>query len=113
MCRLLVFPRFVAQPIPIAHAIRTRLRADATVEGLAKSGVEVKVFRVPELLSEDVVEKMGAKDLPHNEGVPFVDRETFHEADGFIWGFPTRFGMMVRPCVRPSSRWPTETSSHG
>jgi NAD(P)H dehydrogenase (quinone) len=30
----------------------------------------------------------------HNEGVPIVDRATFHEADGFLFGTPTRFGMM-------------------
>lgn len=81
----------VAELLPISICIS----ADATVEGLTKSGVEVKVFRVPELLPEEVLEKMGAKGLPHNEGIPLVDRETVHEADGFIWGFPTRFGMMV------------------
>lgn len=83
------------------------------MEGVAKSGVEVKVFRVPELLSEEVLEKMGAKALPHNEGVPFVDRETFHEADGFIFGFPTRFGMMVRPRARQSLRWLAHISGCG
>lgn len=86
-CRILP----VFQPLPFLTS------ADATVEGLTKSGVEVKVFRVPELLPEEVLEKMGAKGLPHNEGIPLVDRETVHEADGFLWGFPTRFGMMVRP----------------
>lgn len=38
---------------------------------------------------------MGAGGLKHNEGVPVVDRETFIEADGFIFGIPTRFGMMA------------------
>ena len=35
---------------------------------------------------------MGADKLTHNDGVPTVDRENFHEADGFIFGVPTRFG---------------------
>lgn len=35
---------------------------------------------------------MGADKCTHNEGVPEVDRATFHEADGFLFGIPTRFG---------------------
>ncbi len=39
---------------------------------------------------------MGADKCTHNEGIPVVDRETFHmKADGFIFGLPTRFGMMA------------------
>lgn len=38
---------------------------------------------------------MGAKDLPHSKDVPEVDRDTFVEADGFVFGLPTRFGLMA------------------
>lgn len=33
-----------------------------------------------------VLEKMHAKGLPHSADVPVVDRDTFIEADGFIFG---------------------------
>ncbi len=45
-------------------------------------------------MSLAVLEKMGAKGLTHSADVPVVDRSNFHEADGFIFGMPTRFGMM-------------------
>jgi hypothetical protein len=42
---------------------------------------------------------MGAKVQAHNEAVPVVDRDTWHLADGFIFGSGTRFGMMTsREC---------------
>lgn len=42
---------------------------------------------------------MGAKAQAHNESVPVVDRDTWHLADGFIFGSGTRFGMMTsREC---------------
>jgi hypothetical protein len=47
-----------------------------------------------------VLEKMGAKVQAHNEGVPVVERDTWHLADGFIFGSGTRFGMMTsRECT--------------
>jgi len=46
-----------------------------------------------------VLEKMGAKVQAHNAGVPVVERDTWHLADGFIFGSGTRFGMMTsREC---------------
>jgi hypothetical protein len=42
-----------------------------------------------------VLEKMGAKVQAHNAGVPVVERDTWHLADGFIFGSGTRFGMMT------------------
>lgn len=71
-----------------------KILVDAAVEGLKAAGAEVKVFRVPETLPEDVLAKMHASGLKHNEGVPEVPRDTWHEADGFIFAFPTRFGGM-------------------
>jgi hypothetical protein len=48
------------------------------------------------LADRAVLEKMGAKVQAHNEGVPVVDRDTWHLADGIIFGSgSTRFGMMT------------------
>lgn len=35
---------------------------------------------------------MGVKDPVHDADVPFVNRDTFADADGYIFGVPTRFG---------------------
>jgi NAD(P)H dehydrogenase (quinone) len=62
---------------------------DAAVEGLKKAGAEVAVFRCPETLPAEVLEKMGAASLKHNEGVPVVDMDTWTEADGFLFACVT------------------------
>jgi multimeric flavodoxin WrbA len=49
-----------------------------------------------------VLVKMGAADLHHNDDVPEVDRDTWHLADGFVFGFPTRYGMM---CAQMKAFW--------
>lgn len=50
-----------------------------------------------------VLAKMHAAGLKHNEGVPVVDPfGDWHTADGFIFAFPTRYGSMpaqVRACL--------------
>jgi NAD(P)H dehydrogenase (quinone) len=55
-------------------------------------GVEVKLWQVPETLSDDVLTKMGA---PSKKDVPIITPAELAEADGVIFGFPTRFGMMA------------------
>ncbi|CBI18659.3 probable NAD(P)H dehydrogenase (quinone) FQR1-like 1 [Vitis vinifera] len=55
-------------------------------------GVEVKLWQVPETLPEDVLGLMGA---PPKSDVPVIKPNELSEADGFIFGFPTRFGMMA------------------
>uniref|UniRef100_A0A0D9X484 NAD(P)H dehydrogenase (quinone) n=1 Tax=Leersia perrieri TaxID=77586 RepID=A0A0D9X484_9ORYZ len=54
-------------------------------------GVEAKLWQVPETLSDDVLAKMGA---PPKKDVPIITPTDLAEADGLIFGFPTRFGMM-------------------
>ncbi|XP_047253544.1 probable NAD(P)H dehydrogenase (quinone) FQR1-like 1 [Capsicum annuum] len=46
---------------------------------------------VPETLSEEILAKMGA---PQKGDAPIIEPNDLVEADGFIFGFPTRFGMM-------------------
>jgi NAD(P)H dehydrogenase (quinone) len=70
--------------------------AQAVVEGAKKvPGTEVDVRQVPETLSDDVLEKMGAieakKAFSH---VPVCTVEELEKADAVIFGTPTRFGNM-------------------
>ncbi|EEC79475.1 hypothetical protein OsI_20505 [Oryza sativa Indica Group] len=55
-------------------------------------GVEVKIWQVPETLSEEVLGKMGA---PPRSDAPVIAPQELAEADGVLFGFPTRFGMMA------------------
>ncbi|GAB2232800.1 hypothetical protein Drorol1_Dr00011859 [Drosera rotundifolia] len=49
-------------------------------------------YTVPETLPENVLTLMGA---PPKSDVPFITPDELGEADGFLFGFPTRFGMMA------------------
>ncbi|KAK6154669.1 hypothetical protein DH2020_008917 [Rehmannia glutinosa] len=55
-------------------------------------GVEVKLWQVPETLPDEILAKMGA---PSKSDVPVITPNELTEADGIIFGFPTRFGMMA------------------
>ncbi|XP_047306811.1 probable NAD(P)H dehydrogenase (quinone) FQR1-like 1 [Impatiens glandulifera] len=55
-------------------------------------GVEASLWQVAEILSEEVLSKMSA---PPKSDVPIIAPADLAEADGFIFGFPTRFGMMA------------------
>lgn len=48
--------------------------------------------QVPETLPEEVLGKMSA---PPKSEVPIITPNELAEADGIIFGFPTRFGMMA------------------
>jgi NAD(P)H dehydrogenase (quinone) len=70
--------------------------AQAVVEGAKKvPGTEVDIRQVPETLSDDVLEKMGAieakKAFSH---VPVCTVEELEKANAVIFGTPTRFGNM-------------------
>ncbi|KAI7857544.1 NAD(P)H:quinone oxidoreductase, type IV [Circinella umbellata] len=60
-------------------------------KGLEASGVEAKIFQVPETLSEEILEKLSA---PPKPDVPVITVDDLKEADGFLFGIPTRFGTM-------------------
>ncbi|KAK8930555.1 hypothetical protein KSP39_PZI016900 [Platanthera zijinensis] len=68
----------------LAHEI---LKGASTVDG-----VEVKLWQVPETLPEKVLVKVGA---PPKSDVPNITAHELADADGFIFGFPTKFGMMA------------------
>ncbi|KAG2494133.1 hypothetical protein HYH03_007771 [Edaphochlamys debaryana] len=67
--------------------------AETYKEALEKEeGVEVAIYQVPEILSPEVLEKMHA---PPKSAHPVIDPHTLDQADAFVFGFPTRFGMMA------------------
>ncbi|XP_054825065.1 probable NAD(P)H dehydrogenase (quinone) FQR1-like 3 isoform X1 [Prosopis cineraria] len=55
-------------------------------------GVEATLWRVPETLSDAILQKMKAP--PKENDVEDIRPDQLVEADGFIFGFPSRFGMM-------------------
>lgn len=73
------------------------------VESLAKTmksaidsveGVEATLYRVPETLSDDVLSKMRAPSKDDN--IPVMESPAqLAEADGVLFGFPTRYGSMA------------------
>ncbi|KAJ6736724.1 putative proteinD(P)H DEHYDROGENASE (QUINONE) FQR1-LIKE 2-RELATED [Salix viminalis] len=72
------------------------------VEGLAKrmkkgvdgvEGVEALLYRVAETLSGDVLMKMKAPEK--DVGIPEISAAELVNADGVVFGFPTRYGCMA------------------
>ncbi|KAK2435505.1 putative NAD(P)H dehydrogenase (quinone) FQR1 [Trifolium repens] len=73
------------------------------VESLARSlkkgvdsvdGVEGILYRVVETLSKEVLELMKAPEKV-DDGIPLISAENLVEADGLLFGFPTRYGSMA------------------
>ncbi|KAE8707083.1 putative NAD(P)H dehydrogenase (quinone) FQR1-like 2 [Hibiscus syriacus] len=61
------------------------------VEGV--EGVEAVLFEVPEKLPADVLEIMK---VPYKDPeIPEITAAKLAEADGFLFGFPTRYGCMA------------------
>ncbi|KAI7896381.1 flavoprotein-like protein [Mucor mucedo] len=60
-------------------------------KGLVASGIDAKIFQVPETLPEEILVKMQA---PPKPDVPVITVDDLSEADGFLFGVPTRFGTM-------------------
>jgi NAD(P)H:quinone oxidoreductase type IV len=60
-------------------------------EGLESKGVDVKVFQVQETLSDEILTKMQA---PPKPDLPVITIDQLVEADGVLFGLPTRFGTM-------------------
>jgi NAD(P)H dehydrogenase (quinone) len=70
--------------------------AEAIAEGVGEvSGAQAVMRRVPETLTEAVLEKMGAVDAQKAmANVPVCTVEELASADAVIFGTPTRFGNM-------------------
>jgi len=70
--------------------------AQAVAEGVKEvAGAEVALRRVPETLSEEVLQKMGALEAQKSmANIPVCKVEELATADAVIFGTPTRFGNM-------------------
>ncbi len=71
--------------------------AEAVAEGAKQvPGAEVSLYQVAELISDDVLEKYGAKAAKAAFAkIPVATVEQLAEADAIIFGTPTRFGNMT------------------
>jgi NAD(P)H dehydrogenase (quinone) len=70
--------------------------AQAVAEGVKQvKEAEVKMYRVPETLSDDVLKKMGALDFQKQTAkINICTADDLVSADAIIFGTPTRFGNM-------------------
>ena len=66
--------------------------AQAVAEGARAAGAEVALKRVPELMSEEVARKAGAK---LDQAAPLATVDELPGYDAIIFGTPTRFGNMT------------------
>ncbi|KAI9262238.1 flavoprotein-like protein [Phascolomyces articulosus] len=62
----------------------------AIKEGLEENGNDVTIYQVQETLSDQVLEKMHA---PAKPDLPIIQASQLADADGLIFGIPTRFGI--------------------
>lgn len=69
-----------------------KLAAEIKKGASSVEGVEATLWQVPEILHEEVLAKMSA---PPKSDVPIIMPSELADADGIIFGFPTRFGMMA------------------
>ncbi|MFQ6634195.1 hypothetical protein Gotur_011770 [Gossypium turneri] len=73
------------------HVEKLAKRMKKGVDGV--EGVEAVLYRVPETLPADVLDHMKAPSK--NPEVPEIKAAELAEADGVLFGFPTRFGCMA------------------
>jgi len=71
--------------------------AKAAAEGAKEvAGAEVSLLRIPETLPNEVLEKMGALEAQKQfADVPVATVEQLEQADGFMFGVPTKYGNMA------------------
>ena len=69
---------------------------EAVAEGAQQvADVNVEIFRVPELIPEEILIKSGAQEAQKKFAhIPIIKPEKFASADCYIFGTPTRFGNM-------------------
>ena len=70
--------------------------AEAVAAGAREvDGAEVSIYRVPELVSDEVLERTGAKAAQAaQKHIPIATTDQLTQADAIIFGTPTRFGNM-------------------
>jgi multimeric flavodoxin WrbA len=60
--------------------------------GIERTGCDCRVFQVSETLPNDVLLKMNGPSTTNE--VPVISVDQLAEADGFLFGMPTRFGTI-------------------
>ena len=73
------------------HVESLARRMKKGVDGI--DGVEGVLYRVAETLETEVLEQM--KVPARDDGIPLISVEELVEADGLLFGFPTRYGCMA------------------
>lgn len=70
--------------------------AEAIAEGVnGVEGAQAVLKRVPETLSDEILEKMGALEVQRSlSHIPYANVDDLGSADAVIFGTPTRFGNM-------------------
>ncbi|KDQ07026.1 hypothetical protein BOTBODRAFT_120655 [Botryobasidium botryosum FD-172 SS1] len=66
--------------------------AKEIAKGAKEAGAEVKLFQIPETFTDDILKKMGAAPRAND---PVITIEELQEYDGYLFGFPTRYGRAV------------------
>ena len=70
--------------------------AQAVLSGVKEAGYTAELFRVPETLPDEVIEKMGATGFQTEfRRLPVITPAELAQADAVIFGTPTRFGNMA------------------
>eukprot|EP00403_Amphidinium_massartii_P015486 CAMPEP_0178412364 /NCGR_PEP_ID=MMETSP0689_2-20121128/21979_1 /TAXON_ID=160604 /ORGANISM="Amphidinium massartii, Strain CS-259" /LENGTH=465 /DNA_ID=CAMNT_0020033613 /DNA_START=96 /DNA_END=1493 /DNA_ORIENTATION=+ len=69
--------------------------ADELAKSARAAGAEVDLYQAPETLPAEVLQKMGAPPKPADPVMDFASIEKLPGYDGFMFGLPTRFGMMA------------------
>lgn len=70
--------------------------AQAVSQGVKDAGYQAELYRVPETLSDEIIEKMGATTFQAEfRKLPVITPDELAQADAVIFGTPTRFGNMV------------------
>ncbi|CEM08867.1 unnamed protein product [Vitrella brassicaformis CCMP3155] len=77
-----------------------RALAQEMKKGVEEAGGECLLYQVAETLSDEVLKKMSAP--PKDTDIPVVDVHTLPDADGILFGTPTRFGAM---CAQMKAMW--------
>jgi len=86
---LLTMPAKIAVIYYSTYGHVTKL-TEEVIAGAKATGAHVDVFRIPETLSKEILSKQHA--APANPEHPEIGAHQLTEYDGFIFGFPTRYG---------------------
>jgi NAD(P)H dehydrogenase (quinone) len=69
--------------------------AKAAVEGIKEAGADAELLRVPETLPPEVLKALGADEAQKAfSGEKLAKVEEFGSYDGYVFAFPTRFGVV-------------------